>query len=72
MSTDCFENRFGICPKLVNKIPESSLGAHVILLVLSCGGSNNNKFEPLQDKTNKMICAPSEDWDQPELPTELL
>ena len=28
--------------------------------------------EPFQDKTNKMICAPSEDSDQPGLPPSLI
>ena len=30
------------------------------------------KIEPRHDKTNKMICAPSEDSDQPGHPTSLI
>ena len=37
------------------------LGAHVMLFVLSWGGS----FEPEQDKGNRNTCASSEDLDQP-------
>ena len=29
-------------------------------------------FEPPHDKTNKMVCAPSEDWDQPGHPPSLI
>ena len=47
---------------------ESSLGGQ-ILLVLSRGGSY---FETQHDKTNTMICAPSEDSDQPGYPPSLL
>ena len=32
----------------------------------------NMKIEPRHDKTNKMICAPSEDSDQPEHPPSLI
>ena len=31
-----------------------------------------NQYEPLPDKTNKMVCAPSEDSDQPGHPPSLI
>ena len=31
-----------------------------------------HKYEPPHDKTNKMTCAPSEDWDQPGHPPSLI
>ena len=32
----------------------------------------NSTFELLRDKTNKMVCAPSEDSDQPGRPPSLI
>ena len=31
-----------------------------------------SEYEPLHDKTNKMVCVPSEDSDQPEHPPSLI
>ena len=58
--------RLGGCPGW----SESSLGAHVILLVLSCGGSflivfavavwsHARRYEPRHDKTNKVTMRPA-------------
>ena len=42
--------------------------ALVLLFLHNC----LSKFEPPHDKTNKMICAPSEDSDQPGHPPSLI
>ena len=65
---------------------ESSLGTHAILLAFTWCGSimlgrlgprgRSRPFwahsEPHQDKTNKVVCAPSEDSDQPGIPPSLI
>ena len=44
--------------------------------IIICKSNNTyftpNCFEPQHDKTNKMMCAPSEDLDQPGHPTSLI
>ena len=38
---------------------------------MNCGNNNNLLNEPPHDKTNKIICAPSEDSEQPGHPPSL-
>ena len=40
--------------------------------VLWSGTTKQFKIEPPRDKTNKMVCAPSEDSDQPGHPPSLI